>query len=175
MAALDTPSEISTSPLSDVVPLDRRLLAAEIDIVTLGLLSLGLVWFAGPLSPTPDPLWKPFAVAMGAICAVELFTGHTPGKWYVRVRVRRRDGGPAARTAIVLRGLARLAPVAVFAISLNVRRSPLDVAILFAAFTLACCYVSLCYVMFMRVGLTLFDAVAGTRLMAIPRDGANEP
>lgn len=148
--------------------MDRRLLAAQIDLIVLGLLSSGLVWFAGPLTSSPSPMWKPFGAAMAVMCVVEVFSGRTPGKAVARLRVRRRNGAAAPWSAVVLRGVVRLAPVAVFALSLVVRRSPLDITILFGAFAIACCYVSLCYVMFMRVGLTLFDAASGTRVAHVP-------
>ncbi|HEV7300358.1 MAG TPA: RDD family protein [Tepidisphaeraceae bacterium] len=144
--------------------LGPRLHAAEVDVLVTGLLCLGLLATAGPLTETPHWAWKPAAAVLGALSLLELLTGITPGKWLYGLTLRNPGGMPARRPALLVRGLVRQAPLAIFVGSLFIRQSPLNVTILFLSFVIACCYVSGCYILFMRIGQTLFDAVAGTRL-----------
>jgi len=164
-----TPPEPNVTEIGDLAIdknalLEPRLQAAEVDVLVVGVLCLALLAAAGPLTVTPHRSWKLVAAMLGLLCAIELLTGKTPGKWLNGLTLLQRDGSPARRTALLSRGLVRQAPVAIFALSLSVRQAPWNVMILFFSFVLACCYVSGCYILFMRIGQTLFDVAAGTKL-----------
>lgn len=144
----------------------RRLFAVQVDVVVMGALCLALFLSAGPLASNVHWFWKPTAIVLALLYAVEMLTGLSPGKLAAGVRLRRPDGSRPSILSLVLRTFVRQAPITIFAASIYWRRHPANSTIFFVAFLLACCYVSVCYIILMRRGLTLFDMVGGTVLVS---------
>jgi uncharacterized RDD family membrane protein YckC len=152
--------------------LERRLWAATIDMALVLACAFAFFHSFGPLSNGPRPwLWRPAAILLAIGALIEFFTGMTLGKTLTRLAVRRRDGGPPAFHSLALRAAVKYLPVAVFLVSLLFGSFGfLFVAV--AAFTLAIMEVQGCYLAIMRSGLTLFDHLAGTKVVKIEKPGA---
>lgn len=140
----------------------RRLTAAGIDVVLVTLCCL-------PFLRSPDAplhytrLSTIAAVLLAVYAAVEIFTGITPGKLLSGLTVRRDAGRPGVLSK-VMRGLVRLLPVGVFLLSLVASQEMVVLTIYAATFTVVSLQVIANYYLLMRARLSLYDAVAGTRV-----------
>ena len=148
-----------------VVPpnLERRVYAAAIDIAAVGVCCAALFLSFNPVFGTPHPwMWRPAAVVLAVLAAMEIFTGFTPGKALAGLTLHARDGRRPSFWSLALRGLVRLAPVGVFLLSLRAGDVAGWMLILQVLIVLVGCYLTICYMTLWRRGTTMFDAVAGT-------------
>ena len=167
--------------LTAVPVLERRLGAAVWDLCILSACFIGVVWAFGPparggkAAPgvyAPHPwVGGPAAAALVLYAAAEMLTGLTPGKWLLRLAVRRKDGSRASAGALAVRGLLRLLPVGLLLLG-QLMPDPVT-SLWICGLTLAAlgCYVPGCYILLMKTGRSMFDAAAGTVVVRASRPG----
>ena len=151
-----------------VVPpnLERRVYAAAIDIAAAGVCCGALFLSFNPVFGASHPwIWRPAAVVLAVLAALEIFTGFTPGKALTGLTLRTRDGRRPPVWSLALRGLVRLAPVGVFLLSLRASDPAAWMLVLQVLIVLVGCYLTVCYMTLWRRGNTMFDAVAGTMVV----------
>ena len=148
-----------------VVPpnLERRMYAAGIDVALVGLCCGALFLSFNPVFGSPHPwLWRPAAVVLAVVALVEIVTGVTPGKWMTGLSLRTRDGRRPPIWSLMLRGVVRLAPVAVFLLSLRAADQMAWMLVLQVLIVVIGSYLTVCYMTLWRRGGTMFDVLAGT-------------
>lgn len=160
----DRPAAPHHLDATTVVPpnLERRLYAAGVDVVLVGVCCGAMFLSFNPVFGSPHPwFWRPAAIMLGLIAAVELLSGITPGKGLAGLTVRGRGGRRPVLWALVARGLVRWAPVALFLVSLSTDRTTW-IFVVEVLIVLVGCYLTICYISLWRRGSTVFDAIAGT-------------
>src|SRR4051812_10427583 len=142
--------------------LAKRATAAVIDMSIIGVLCLVLLWAMGLAEPPRINVARVAAALLGLIAAAEMFTGRTVGKSFSGLMVRARTGTRASMPALVVRGVVRLLPVALFLPALFARSPMTNLLWWGGSMTLACCYVATAYLTLMRTQTTPFDSASGT-------------
>lgn len=141
--------------------LERRMLAATCDGVLISACCLAM-YLAGSL------YWlrNLGLVLLVTLAAVECLTGVSPGKWLWGWNVS-VEGQRWPRLRLMLRGLARYLPVALFVFALfGTQHFGLRLTLLGIVGMLATVFISQSYVSVIRRERTTFDLIAGTRLQA---------
>ena len=165
MADHDSQADGQRLDATTVVPpnLERRMSAAGIDVAVVGLCCGALFLSFNPVFGSRHPwIWRPAAVVLAIVGAVEIFTGVTPGKWVAGLSLRTREGRRPPIWALALRGVVRLTPVGIFLLSLRASDQMAWMLVLQILIVLVGCYLTVCYMTLWRRGNTMFDALAGT-------------
>ena len=159
-SAVRLSSDVKVSPL-----LGRRLAAAGLDVTIVSLCCFACFLALSPLVENRQPwLWPPAIGLLGLYALAEMFTGRTPGRLWQGLTIRRADGAPASIAALAVRGLVKLLPPLLFIASLLVTDQLTFLALASLSIFLLLCYMPPCYLLLLRTGRTMFDAVAGTAL-----------
>jgi uncharacterized RDD family membrane protein YckC len=151
-----------------VVPpnLERRLYAAMIDMVVVGVCCGALFLSFNPVFGSPHRwIWTPAAIVLALVALAEIISGITPGKRLSGLTLRTRDGLRPPIWAFMLRGVVRLLPIAIFLLTLRTADRMTWMFILQILIVVVGCYLTVCYMTLWRRGTTMFDAVAGTMVV----------
>ncbi len=146
---------------SQFARLERRMMAATCDGVVVSACCLAMYLAGGQ-----NWIWNAGLVLLVSLCGVECLTGISPGKWLWGWSVS-VEGEHWPRLRLMLRGLARYLPVAVFVFALfGTQQFGLRLALLGIVGMLATVFVSQSYLSVIRRERTTFDLIAGTHLQA---------
>lgn len=146
--------------------LERRLSASGVDMLFYAVCCGALFYCFNALSRVGDPrIWIPAAALLGLASALELFAGLTPGKWLFGWSVRLPDGGRPPLWRLMLRGVLKLLPIAIFLASLRTSDPGLQSTLIAIAGTVAMCYFPAYYITLVRRRQNVFDILAGTAVL----------
>lgn len=141
--------------------LERRMMAASCDAVAVSACCLAMY-----LAGDQGWIWNAGLVVLVTLCGIECLTGVSPGKWLWGWSVS-VEGERWPRLRLVLRGLARYLPVALFVFAIfGTQHFGVRLALLGVVGMLATVFFSQSYVSVIRRERTTFDLIAGTRLQA---------
>lgn len=160
------PTDAGEENRSEPALLERRLSAAGIDIAIVMACGAGIAFSFNPfMDARTGAVWMIAAVVLCGVMLLELLTGITPGKNLLKLHLLRSDGRRLAIGQCILRGTVRLFPV--FLLLASTWVTSMEAYFVLAAFTfiVASAYFPACYITIMRTGRTIFDLIAGTRLV----------
>lgn len=158
--------------MTPMVDLDRRIYAAAVDLLIVLAASAAIGLSVNPINPSPvRAVWLSALVVLAMYSIVELFTGRSIGKRLFGFTLTCTDGGQPTLAQFVVRGIIRLFPVAMMLGASLIRSIDFYYFAAVVTFILAACYFPACYISIMRRGVTIFDALAGTRVVRLNPNG----
>jgi hypothetical protein len=145
-----------------MAPLAKRATAAVIDMALIGVLCFALLWATRLSEPPRVQIARTLGAVLGLVAGIEMLSGWSAGKHSSRLIVRNNRGIRASMIALIIRGIVRWLPVALFLPALVARDNLMSLVWWGISMTAACCYVATAYLTLMRSQTTPFDTASGT-------------